>query len=334
MFNLFSSISGKFAKATPKPTTPYESAMMKQILAVLVEKGFATTLEGEPCSDGSYFFSYKDPIAHVHYHPSDPFSPAVLIYGANYLKVRKVVGELLGNNLGSVVAFCEDHATNKNSLECRSHMMVVQIAIAHATSLNHSGNPLRLKGNFSYVARLEGSLIVDGNVGVIQGNFSSSLTVNGNVEKLGVEGLLENGPVSDGGRDVRLVITGNLGGYKTHINNPNMTIEIGGNVTTKGAFLYKTNIFKRMVIQGDVLTEDSICPGFYAGDLQINGKADHLNYYLNVRLPENQGGYRNSSAFDNAREARHYREAGKPYAQPGGNIFIRSTQVLRNGIPC
>jgi len=89
-----------------------------------------------------------------------------------------------------------------------------------------------------------------------------------------------------------------------------------------------------MVIQGDVLTEDSICPGFYAGDLQINGKADHLNYYLNVRLPENQGGYRNSSAFDNAREARHYREAGKPYAQPGGNIFIRSTQVLRNGIPC
>jgi hypothetical protein len=67
MFNLFSSISGKFAKATPKPTTPYESAMMKQILAVLVEKGFATTLEGKPYSDGSgnYLFSYKEPFANV-----------------------------------------------------------------------------------------------------------------------------------------------------------------------------------------------------------------------------------------------------------------------------
>jgi hypothetical protein len=241
---------------------------------------------------------------------------------------------LLGNDPGSVVAFCEDHAANKNALECRSHMMVIQLAIAHATSLNHTENPLRLKGNFSYVGRLEGSLIIDGNVGVIEGNFSSSLTVNGDVESLGVEGLLEHRPMSDGGQDVRLVITGNLGGYKTHINNPNMTIEIGGNVTTKGAFLYRTNIFKRMVIQGDVLAEDSICPGFYAGELQINGKADHLSYYLNVRRPENQGGYRNSSAFDNARIARNYREAGEPFAQPGGNIFIRGTQVLRNGIPC
>jgi hypothetical protein len=313
MFRIFTSIFAKLAKAASKPTTttaPHWSLMMKNIFAALVENHAAVVLTGEKVEgrngESHYTFYHERCI-----YSRRPFSRALFFNSGGYLNARKTVAQVFGNDLTATVAFCEGYAAQRSETEWEDNeARTISLAIAHAVSLNHSGKPLRLKGNFSYVGDLEGSLIIDGNVDRIWGSVGPSLVINGNVGQLWGETYFESSDLKIGnGEEAKLVINGDFLGYKTSIRNSNLTIEIAGDVLTKHSFLYEPCIFKRMVIHGDLLTREVVCPGFFVGDLKIEGRAHYLLLYLDKDAPNlHIQGHR------------------------GGNIFLGDMQVLRDGL--
>lgn len=297
-------------------TAPYESETMKKIVAALVEKGLAVISHGSPSGQPNCYSHSMRESENCVSSLTETTEIAPLMKPARFETVYSTVTSLLGNKLEEVVAFCEDHGTNRNAVEWNIHKAIVQAAIAYATKL-HKGNLLTIKGSFGLVGRIYSPLVIDGNVDIVEGNVAPYLRITGNVKHLGVGPFWGENPVE--GQGGFLQILGDLEGYKTSINNLELEIEIRGNVTVKGAFLYRTNIFRKMTICGDLLTEESICPGFYEGQLIVCGKAPHLERYLNTN-------YKKTSAMENAR---------KNYFNPdfrGGQIFLQERQVLKHSM--
>jgi hypothetical protein len=280
MLRIFTSLFAKLAKAVSKPittTTPHWSLTMKNIFAALVENHAAVVLTGkkEEGRNGKIYYTFHH---ERRIYWKQPFSRALFFNSDGYLNARKAVTEVLGNDLSATVAFCESYAAQRSETEWEDNeARTISLAIAHAVSLNHSGKPLRLKGNFGYVGDLEGPLIIDGSVDRIWGSVGPSLVINGNVGQLWGETYFELSNLRmNGDKEAKLVINGDFLGYKTSVRNPNLTIEIVGDVLTRHCFLYEVCIFKQMVIHGDLLTREVICPGFFVGDLKIEGRGCHL----------------------------------------------------------
>ena len=306
---------------TPAPTAPYESATMKMIISVLVQKGLAVVSHGKSYGDANIYYHSMHEAENVISSFVETTETAPVMRGIEYEQAYKAIISQLGSDLKDVVSFCEDHGANRNCLEHAIHKMIVQVAIAYATYLNKElRGILRVKGSFGLVGRIYSPLVIDGDVDTIEGNVAPYLRITGNVRNLGVGPFWAENPVT--GESGLLVIKGDLKGYKTSINNPDLEIEIGGNVTTKSAFLYRTNIFRKMTIHGDVLTETAICPGFYQGTLVIKGEAPYLADYLRPG-----GSYQtNTSAGNNA--WMQFNDAG----HIGSSLFLGDIQLLDRGM--
>lgn len=286
----------------------YVSYKMKVVVEILIGAGVARehTATKEPNDRGLYSFELRERNWSWTEYSREP--ELVTLGHSSYEKVKPVITAALdGMSPEEIVEFVEDHARNRGGLEeLPIHSCVVEVALACALE-RKIDDGIVVNGNFNLIGRLpHGRLTVNGNVETIEGSTGQLLTVNGNVRRLGCGPFWSPNPVL--GEVGKIVINGNLDGYKTGIENPDLNIEVIGDVTTLGAFLYRSCVFKSLVIRGNLLTENSICPGFFAGEMTVLGNAPHLEKYI-------RGDFRKSSGYRSGR----------------GNIRVGDRWLLRNG---
>ncbi|HZP55807.1 MAG TPA: hypothetical protein VFB03_03505 [Candidatus Saccharimonadales bacterium] len=286
----------------------YASQKMQSVIAYLKAHGLVTTLtNGDPRDSGLYQFLHLRDNVMTHVHSRD--DTVDVLNCSDFNRMRAAISAVFQSTkatLQDVVGFVEEQAHHTTEW-LDLHAAIIQLAIAHASTMTNSQQPLVLHGNFARIGYLEGNVIVRGNVEVIEGRISNFLTIHGNVVSLGVGPFWAQSPV-EGQNECKLTIYGDVDGYKTGINNPLLTINIYGRVTNPHAFLYRGCVFKSMTIYGRLETKTSILPGFFSGKLFVNGDAPHLQEYLKT-------GYRGSSASIDGH----------------GNVWLNNVPLLADG---
>jgi len=162
----------------------------------------------------------------------------------------------------------------KGRYELSVYRSIVQLLITEGLErLMKSGSEANvvLKGDFSLIGRLPlgAKLEVHGNVDAIEGSTGSFLKIVGDVKNLGWGPFWSISPVG-GDETGRLEIHGDVKGYMSSIDNPNLDIEIFGSVTTEEQFLYVTH-FHKMTIHKNVYTKTPF-EGLFQGDVIVLGK--------------------------------------------------------------
>lgn len=282
----------------------YASQKMQSVIAHLKSLGLVITLtNGKRGRDGLCEFEHGQFLKFSRDETVD------VLDCSDFNRMRATIRHSFNSlSLHDIKDFVEDHSRHTTEW-LDVHKAIVQIAIAHGSSLTSEDRSLVLHGNFPRIGYLEGGVVIHGNVDVLEGRISNFLTIHGNVDSLGVGPFWAQNHVS-GDSECNLTIYGDVVGYKTGINNPLLTINIYGNVTNPNAFLYHGSVFKAMRIHGSLNTKKSILPGFYKGDLHIFGKAPYLVDYL-------KNGYMGSSASMDGE----------------GYVWLNEVPVLINGKP-
>lgn len=196
-----------------------------------------------------------------------------------------------------------------DDLDLHEKLIAILISIGSELALEKDYScPFIAVGNYAFVCDLRGPTYITGNVDSIGGNLGPKLVIGGNVRSIDY-GMFRGDcskPITD---ESYVMIQGNVNGYKTGIRNPNLTIEIMGSVLNPfGAFLYRGCMFKRMIVHGNLLSPQSVCPGFMSGTLEIRGQAPFLVDYL-------KRGHSNSTAASGGH----------------GNIILQDKYVLKDG---
>jgi hypothetical protein len=300
----------------------YSSSTMQQIIKALVSQGFAKQITGGVYSpdDGDYEFSlcrqHKTGGGSTHWTERSRDETLITLSQDNesgvYNEAKQVIETILASLAdGGVVNFIEDHVRNRGGKEeLPIHACIIQVAVSFALGSVMQRDPsaeLHLNGNFKLIGRLpHGNLVINGNVDTIEGGTGQLLVINGDVKHLGCGPFWNVNPAS--GVSGKIVVNGSLVGYKTSIANPDLEIEILGDVTAEGAFLYRSCVFKSMLIHGNLWTETSICPGLYEGGVTVLGEAPHLEKYLKQEF---------------------HRSSGSTHGH--GNIWLKGTRLLQNG---
>lgn len=231
--------------------------------------------------------------------------PAVMEYARALIK-QETCGSW--HNISSIL---RDHVQKNPGHDLDLHEKLVAILLSVGSELAEEDEyicPFIADGNYARIGDLRGPVYVTGNVRDIGGRLGPKLVIGGDVESISY-GMFRGDCSEPITEESYVLIHGNVKGYKTGIRNPNLTIEIRGSVLNPtGAFIYQGSDFKRMIVHGDLLSPQSVCPGLMSGTLEIHGHAPFLVDYL-------KKGHKNTSAAS--------------YGH--GNVILQGKYVLKDG---
>ena len=300
----------------------FRDEKMQELVDFLKAKGLVKRLvDGEPCH-GADHSRYEFKVVgrgcgNETEYARDPEVDVLLSHDFNVLRVAvsEYASAMISNSFSkswhAVSYMIENHIRKNSGDDTDLHEKLVSILFSIGSELATKYEyicPFIAKGDYSNVSDLRGPTYITGSVREIGGRLGPKLIIGGNVESIGY-GFFRGDFSKPLNEESYVMIHGNVNGYKTGISNPNMTIEIKGSVLNpNGAFLYQGCNFKRMIVHGDLLSPQSVCPGFMSGTLEIHGHAPFLVDYL-------KKGHSNTSAASGGH----------------GNIILQGKYVLKDG---
>jgi len=251
---------------------------MKAIEQGLVQRYLARRLTGGEKTKTGFTFYYEVENWHL---TEVTREPEVTVIVGEFAKVYEAVSLILNENDGTkILRLVEDYANGRQGREeTRIHQCIIQVMIARALALLGPGYHASIRGDFGLVGRLKpgSKLEVHGNVDTIEGSTGELLIVHGNVRQLGCGPFWS--PNAVGGEAGRIEIHGNVWGYKSKIDNPELEIEIHGDVLTQCAF-YCSGKLKKLTVHGKFHCGDGAFAGIFEGEVQLLGDAPGLRSYI------------------------------------------------------